>query len=269
MSSVVQNLEHVAVSDPQYGTTTTTSSSTIVPQEGTADAASAAPLDVLANPPPPPPPPPGSFAPMAYNPAAPAAPEAIRHREKTPPPDEDPLNPLAVAVAHDYQKQPFTPAFPPQSLFTLAMTSPGLPPNITNSSSLPPQFSGPPRQLSIPTATTIPANSASAFSGLPGSPGFVPPPLSQPATQVPGHSSVAPPGGFSNYTYSHQSSVRQDSKDYSIHQQLYQPTQVEFGVNNSHQYQTKTEPRGRLEESAGRLERGVSGMLKKFEKKFG
>jgi hypothetical protein len=29
------------------------------------------------------------------------------------------------------------------------------------------------------------------------------------------------------------------------------------------------EPRGKLEENAGRLERGVTGMLKKFEKKFG
>jgi hypothetical protein len=31
-------------------------------------------------------------------------------------------------------------------------------------------------------------------------------------------------------------------------------------------YQPKS---GKLEENAGRLERGVTGMLKKFEKKFG
>lgn len=30
-----------------------------------------------------------NFTPMAYNPAAPAAPEPIRHRDKTPPPDDD------------------------------------------------------------------------------------------------------------------------------------------------------------------------------------
>lgn len=29
------------------------------------------------------------------------------------------------------------------------------------------------------------------------------------------------------------------------------------------------EPKGRMEENAGRLERGVTGMFKKFEKKFG
>jgi hypothetical protein len=32
---------------------------------------------------------------------------------------------------------------------------------------------------------------------------------------------------------------------------------------------TQGKPTGKLEENAGRLERGVSGMLKKFEKKFG
>jgi len=31
----------------------------------------------------------------------------------------------------------------------------------------------------------------------------------------------------------------------------------------------RKEAKGRLEENAGRLERGVSGMFKKFEKKFG
>ncbi|KID99109.1 RNA recognition motif-containing protein, partial [Metarhizium majus ARSEF 297] len=269
MSSVVQKLEKVAVSDPQYGNTTS-SSSEIVSQELTVDPAPAASLDVLVNPLPPPPPPPASFAPMAYNPAAPAAPETIRHREKTPPPDEDPLNPLAVAVAHDYQKQPFTPGFPPQSQLSLGMASPGLPPNISNTSSLPLQFAGPPNQPGTQKAATMPANSVSAFSGLPVSPGFVPPPPPpQPSTQIPGHGTVAPPGGFSNYTYSHQSTLRQDGQDYSIHQQLYRPTEVEFGMNKPHQYQPKTETRGRLEENAGRLERGVSGMLKKFEKKFG
>ncbi|KAK7961864.1 uncharacterized protein PG986_002689 [Apiospora aurea] len=56
----------------------------------------------------------GSFKPMAYNPAAPAAPEQIRHREKTPPPPEDDgLDPLHAAVARDHQPQsvPYTPGF--------------------------------------------------------------------------------------------------------------------------------------------------------------
>ncbi|KAL6863168.1 hypothetical protein ACO1O0_003412 [Amphichorda felina] len=102
MSDVVQKLETAAISDPQYNTVKPSSQ----------------PSSYDGQLPPPPPPPatdasapsqPANYAPMAYNPAAPAAPETIRHREKTPPPDEDPLNPLAVAVAYDYQKQPFTP----------------------------------------------------------------------------------------------------------------------------------------------------------------
>lgn len=260
MSSVVQRLENVAISDPQYGKTDSLASET-TSRDPTAVTALTSSSELLANPPPPPPAP-ASFVPMAYNPAAPAAPEAIRHREKTPPPDEDPLNPLAVAVAHDYQKQPFTPGFPPQSQFPLGVTSPGLPTH----------FAGPPIQPGIQRAATMPAHAALASPGLPGSPGLVPPPPPPPTTQATGNGNIAvssPPGGFSNYTYGPQNSVRQDSHDYSIHQQLYRPTEVEFGTNKPHQYQPKADPRGRLEENAGRLERGVSGMLKKFEKKFG
>jgi len=61
--------------------------------------------------------------------------------------------------------------------------------------------------------------------------------------------------------------VRQLSQDYSIHQQVYRPS-TETGTTQA-QYQPKQEGRSRLEENAGKLERGVTGMLKKFEKKFG
>jgi hypothetical protein len=40
-------------------------------------------------------------------------------------------------------------------------------------------------------------------------------------------------------------------------------------MNAQYPYGVKQDPRGRLEENAGRLERGVTGMFKKFEKKFG
>jgi hypothetical protein len=50
------------------------------------------------------------------------------------------------------------------------------------------------------------------------------------------------------------------SNEYAVHQQFYVP---------ENQYKPKQEVRGKLEEGAGRLERGVTGMLKKFEKKFG
>jgi hypothetical protein len=48
--------------------------------------------------------------------------------------------------------------------------------------------------------------------------------------------------------------------DYSVHQQFYAPES---------QYKPKQETKGRFEEGAGKLEKGVTGLLKKMEKKFG
>ncbi|KAH7218160.1 hypothetical protein DER44DRAFT_14550 [Fusarium oxysporum] len=263
MSSVVQQLENVAISDPQYG-------SANVPSF-------APPPNVPAPPPAPPSEAPANFAPMAYNPAAPAAPETIQHREKTPPPDEDPLNPLAVAVAYDYHKQPFTPGMPPPSQFPPGgVTSPGLPP---------PQFGQHP---GLQRAATMPAQALGSPYGatFPGSPGFVsppPPPQTQPPAQTQPHSQPTPPasnpglpplppGGFTQYNYTHQEqqAPTQPGAEYSVHQQVYRPTQTELANSEIYSFTPKTkEPRGKLEENAGRLERGVTGMLKKFEKKFG
>lgn len=271
MSSVVQKLESVAISDPQYGTPKPSSQP---PPPSFAPPPSA--------PPPTEAPAPASFAPMAYNPAAPAAPEAVRHREKTPPPDEDPLNPLAVAVAYDYHKQPFTPGIPPPSQFPPSgMMSPGLPPQGMASPGLPPPHFGAPNPGLHRAATMpVPMHAGLASPGLaspygagfPGSPGMPPPPQPQqvqyhqqmPHTQsTPPMASpgLPPPGasGYPNHTYG-----QGGGQEYSIHQQLYRPD-----GEVAQAYQPKPEGRGKLEENAGRLERGVSGMFKKFEKKFG
>ncbi|KIW42104.1 uncharacterized protein PV06_05689 [Exophiala oligosperma] len=134
VSSVVQNLEHVAISDPAYGkdkshdptkaramqmpppTQPATAAAAALGQvPSTAHAAAAA---VAATSPSP-----GSastniernhsahsltpasgtnFTPLAYNPAAPAAPEPIAHREDTPPPvDAANGTGLATAAMHD------------------------------------------------------------------------------------------------------------------------------------------------------------------------
>ncbi|KAJ6443085.1 cyclin domain containing protein [Purpureocillium lavendulum] len=286
-SSIVQRLERVAVTDPQYGGTDAASRATRAgptpPSQATAQGSSpgggsvhdrAEAVTTALPPPPPPPPPPAAttaaanFVPMAYNPAAPAAPEAIRHREKTPPPDEDPLNPLAVAVAYDYQKQPFTPGIPPPG-HQGQITSPGLPP---------PQFAGPPSHPGMQRAATMPVHAGLASpqgSNFPASPGFAPPPPPpQPATTqatpavTNSSGPLQSPSGFTNYTYTHQQGpVQQPSQDYSIHQQVYRPAADARAAQAP--YHPKQDGKGRLEENAGRLERGVTGMLKKFEKKFG
>jgi hypothetical protein len=289
MNSVVQNLENVAISDPQYGAPAPTGSR----QGQQASASGSTEPGAMGMPPPPPPPQPANFAPMAYNPAAPAAPETVRHREKTPPPDEDPLNPLAVAVAYDYHKQPFTPGIPPTPQFPPGgITSPGLPPHGLASPGLPPQ-------QGLQRSQTTPMHSGLASPGFTspfggGLPGMPPPPPQQQSQQqsqqhiqhqhiqqqpqqqpTPPLASPGLPGpgasGYQNYPYGqHQQQQPAGSMDYSIHQQVYRPMSHETSATGTPQpYQAKQEPRGRLEENAGRLERGVSGMFKKFEKKFG
>ncbi|KAM5342845.1 hypothetical protein ACJ41O_013811 [Fusarium nematophilum] len=267
MSSVVQQLENVAISDPNYGGSKPVSGAPSFAPPPTAPAPSSEAPAAPAN-----------FAPMAYNPAAPAAPETIQHREKTPPPDEDPLNPLAVAVAYDYHKQPFTPGMPPPSQFPPGgLASPGLPP---------PPFGGPPQHPGIQRAVTMPAQALGSPYGatFPGSPGFAPPPAppqTQPPPQAQPHTQPTPPatnaglppppGGFTQYTYTQQQGpTPQGAQEYNVHQQVYRPTQTELTNSEIYSFQPKTsEPRGKLEENAGRLERGVTGMLRKFEKKFG
>lgn len=53
--------------------------------------------------------------------------------------------------------------------------------------------------------------------------------------------------------------------DYAIHHQLYRPTEGEAAVK----YKPAKEPRGKLEDSAVKLEKGMTGFLKKLEKKIG
>lgn len=61
--------------------------------------------------------------------------------------------------------------------------------------------------------------------------------------------------------------------DYSVHQQVYRATDEELRNSEIATGEEKKERilknSKKLEENAGRLERGVTGMLKRFEKKFG
>ena len=101
MSPVVQQLENVAIVDPAFRATQTTSSesspaaqkqqagSDLGPSSGAVTTPKAQePVD---------------FKPLAYNPAAPPAPEPIAHREKTPPPiDGEGGTGLASAAVADH-----------------------------------------------------------------------------------------------------------------------------------------------------------------------
>jgi hypothetical protein len=247
MSAVVQQLENVAIAG------------SVPPPPPLPAAAAAAAAD---------------YVPMAYNPAAPAAPEAVRHREKTPPPPQDPSSdPRVMAVAYEQNQGPFSPApfspYFPHNQQPLA--SPGFAPPPGQQPLGSPAFA-PPGHLQFQRANTQP---------VPGSPGFFPgsagpgpsnlstsstpsaaaaasvqPPASAPPTQLPAApvaatapppqqhplaAAAAPPGG-----------------EYAVHTQHYVPDTP-----------GRKEGKTRIEENAGRLERGVTGMFKKFEKKFG
>ncbi|KAK6821037.1 hypothetical protein PG987_015437 [Apiospora arundinis] len=267
----------------------------------------------------------GGFKPMAYNPAAPAAPEQIRHREKTPPPPEDDgLDPLHAAVARDHQPQsiPYTPGFgaaggpmspaysigaagpmspgfgPPQHAATAGPMSPGFPPypRAVGSPGFPPsQFGGLHRSATMPVTSAaqqqhqqqyglaspgLPSPSPYGTGAYPGSPGFAPPPppaFSGPPTSTSTPASglsapPAPPGGYANYNYTTSASSGTGATDYSIHSQVYRPTEQEAVNHHKHDsgsYRPRSgEERSKLGQNADRLERGVTGMFKKLEKKL-
>ncbi|KAI0160674.1 hypothetical protein GGR57DRAFT_490324 [Xylariaceae sp. FL1272] len=229
---------------------------------------------------------PQSFAPMAYNPAAPPAAEQYRHREKTPPPEDDGNHPLVAAMARD-QAGPFSPGYG-QTTFSAppgtaglppptygGLTSPGLPtPGIASPGFPPSQYAHLQRSATTPAAGLASPGLTSPYgANFPGSPGFAPPPTAQTQQHTP-HPVQSPglppppPGGFSQYNY--QNAPQQASMDYNIHQQVYRPTEQEHGLAAKYNgYKPKTEGQSKLGENAQRLEKGVSGMLKKFEKKFG
>ena len=174
VSPVVQQLESVAVSDPAYANGQTRNSRNMS-QSAPAPPPPATSVSPLGGTPKPVDP--AAFQPLAYNPAAPAAPEPIRHREKTPPPDDGATGTgLAAAAMSDHPVQtpglpyqPGTPFGPPKPGVGFSGPPPGQgfsgppqapqygsPPTSGMQSPLPSMtsFPGPPQPLSPPPNTT-------------------------------------------------------------------------------------------------------------------
>lgn len=135
---------------------------------------------------------PADHTPIAYNPAAPAAPEPIKHREKTPPPvDAEDGTSLQHGLAQD-SGRPY-----PAATSHQAHGFPPPPPNLAQQ----PSFSGPPQQqpsyssagaISSPyqTAQPSPSPSAGPYSPPPQQVSFSPFP-----SQVPGPPTTSAPQG--------------------------------------------------------------------------
>jgi len=242
-----------------------------------------------------PPPPPQQFSPIPYNPAAPAAPEQIRHREKTPPPDDGIVNPLHQTLAYD-AATPFSPGLVPSGVGPL---SPGFaPPNFQHPAGAP-SFAPPPQQHNVATLGFAPQGfgslgghptglsqhppvhpGLSRAATMPVTQGLTSPGLTSPygsslgSPYTPGSHTPTPPGlnaappppvpqssqSGAGYNYNPATGAQPQASEYNIHQQFYIPES---------QYKPKEETRGKLEEKAGKLEKGVTGLLKRVEKRFG
>jgi hypothetical protein len=126
-SPVVQQLESIAISDPAYHNGQTrnsrnqsTSLPPHLPMAAPGQPSSRTPESPRSEASQP------TFAPLAYNPAAPAAPETIKHREKTPPPPDGELGTgLAGAVAADHGYGPPPGSIPPAPGQSHYFTGPG------------------------------------------------------------------------------------------------------------------------------------------------
>ncbi|KAL1843485.1 hypothetical protein VTJ49DRAFT_1356 [Mycothermus thermophilus] len=277
VSSVVQKLEQAAISESASNPAAAPDGSSSVPP-----------------PPPPGPPPQQQFAPIAaYNPAAPPAPEEVRPREKTPPPEDGVANPLHQTLAYD-AATPFSPGLPPSALggSVTGPLSPALPPPNLQHPPGAPTFPGPPTH-----SVASPGFAPQGFGSLGGQVAAsqappVHPGITRATTMpvTPGYASpLASPGLASPYgvgTFPGQPQAQAQAQtppqqpqqgqyvptsgtgpatpasgtEYSVHQQFYIPES---------QYKPKEEKKGKLEEKAGRLEKGIHGLLKKAEKKFG
>ncbi|KAL4998228.1 hypothetical protein BDV10DRAFT_167531 [Aspergillus recurvatus] len=222
-STIVQQLENVAITDPAYQNGQTRNSQSEA-------AVSPAPIGL----PPPPPPlqsPPSAtpaashqhtssvsplsaeqkrdsaqFTPLPYNPAAPAAPEPIKHREKTPPPpDAADGTGLAAAVAADHSAPYSNPPQKPALGGGYAAAQQGQGQATPASYGLPGAYTSPPPSagLSFPPHHQAPIQSPPAT--VPSYPSQTPV-QSPPATTVP---SYPPTYLQNNYAQTQQQLIQQ------------------------------------------------------------
>ncbi|ETN38390.1 uncharacterized protein HMPREF1541_06425 [Cyphellophora europaea CBS 101466] len=213
MSPLVQNLENVAISDPAY-------------QNGQTRNSQNHPQAVNLPPPPPTNPhqstnsispqtaspqsttrqeQPQAFVPMAYDPAAPPAPEPIAHREDTPPPPDDGHGTgLAAAAIHD--QRPYQPGQPPSQAY-----HPGQP-------------SAQPYQPGVPSSQPWTGGPPTATQQRYTSPFTAPPPQSTPLSFAGPPNTASPAIGATSTTPSRHGSTAAAQYVPDRNSQSYQPT---------------------------------------------
>ncbi|OKL56619.1 hypothetical protein UA08_08141 [Talaromyces atroroseus] len=305
VSTVVEKLENVAITDPAYQNGQTKDS-----RSEPAQTVQEAPKEEQTD-----------YTPLAYNPAAPAAPEPIKHREKTPPPEDADggTGLIAAAVAdHHPQYYPSTPAAsgfsqPPNYTASSQFNSPSPSRSLSISSNLP----GPPVYTALPVASPPPTQAGGmSFAPPPPNPNAhlfsrdsydsqqsqtlpqqvqTPQPQQQPPPPTPsqpqqhahhshhpqyqdylqnqGHASQdirVAIGGYSNYSYAqhNQNQYGQLATEYDIHNHVYRPTEAE--LKNPRFSNETPKPRGnKIEKGMVRVDSKVNGFLKRIERRIG
>ncbi|KAK2767627.1 hypothetical protein FQN54_003785 [Arachnomyces sp. PD_36] len=214
---------------------------------------------------------PATYAPLAYNPSAPPAPEPIKHREKTPPPPDaaDGTGLAAAHVADQTQAYAPPPAQAPGTFAPPPMNQPqpqGPSPPISNHSgygappmagmthgqrtsisshSSTPQHSNVPSFAPPPPAAPTPPVASTPGSHPPAAPmTFAPPPqdpnahlYAQQGSQAPGISGVQP-AGYPTYSAPYNPAVVPHQQQQQPHQtQHYQPQYADYMQTQAQQPQ--------------------------------
>lgn len=123
-----------------------------------------------------------------------------------------------------------------------------------------------------PTSATVPANAPPAYEAQsPPAPAaaqsFTSFPIASTSAEMYNPGIAPPPGGYAQFDYNPGlSNTKPMMTDYSIHSQIYRPTEGEVKVKTTKKVKP---PAGNLETRAGKVEKGVNGLLKKLEKKVG
>jgi hypothetical protein len=178
MSPVVQQLERVAVSTHPRRTDSVSTTQSFPPPPP--QPVNGTPTNVPQSPPATQ----QNFAPIAYNPAAPAAPEQRAHREKTPPPPDAESGTGLTGAAHHEQPAYF--GGPPQGGFAPQQSSymPG-----------PPSVASPPQGLArTSTMGPLGAIPPPPHSASPYQQSFAPPPQATPPQDPNAHLYAQQPG---------------------------------------------------------------------------
>lgn len=313
VSPVVQQLENIAISDPTYhnGQARDSRRDSNIPQAQTSTQSfptfmgpppnnSTTPVSPLTGSPAPPIPrvqeQQVDFKPLAYNPAAPAPPEPIKHREKTPPPpDAETGTGLATAAAVDHHQyistEPDTlPAgfvssqpppvsaqvyggsgirsasYSPPTVSTGPGTNPSTLTNLTNYQSgglsfAPPPPPQPSTSVSLGTVSTVAPYSSDTHARY-----YTPATNPQSSThqqyppQYADYAQIPPPsGGYFTHSYNPPQQAPAAGSEYDIHRQVYRPTEAE----NAHAYNKQKQ-----NEAKSGLEKGVGKFWKKLERKL-